>query len=137
MVKNLIKKVKPKKETTPIFNEKKELVGLIEDMPLPDISKIHHFRIDKDGTYYSILVFEINGNFGNENLGYVKDGLLIVGGRRGAYMFRKGDYLSADYIQEKICPNWSETDARNIQIALESKGLINQRYPRFTIGENK
>lgn len=107
----------------------------IEDLSKPEIEETHHFRLDKDGTNYDILVFEIKGMFGNNNIGYLKNGILVIAGNKGAYMFRKGEYLSADYILEKICRGWSITDANNIKIGLEKRGLANTRCTGSTMIE--
>jgi hypothetical protein len=97
----------------------------IKNLPTPNIKKIHHFRLDKDGTYYDVLVFEINGSFGNVEVGHQENGLLVIGGDRKAYQFRKNSYCATGYIYEKLCyPNFSMKDAENIRLALVEKGLV-------------
>ncbi len=105
-------------------NKQLEDLYTLEDLAKPEIEDTHHVRLDKDGTNYDLLVFEIKGKFGNVEVGYVTNGLLVIGGDRKAYMFRKGDYLSYDYIHEKLCPNWSMKDAQNIRLALLKMRLI-------------
>lgn len=113
-----------------------ELVGMLEDLDNPEIVKVDNFNFDKDGTRYGMTVISFVGNYGNNAVGYIKDGILVIAGHGKAYLFNHG-YLSWDYAYEKLCPNWSRTDAKNIVLALEAKGYVNLHSNNSEIRELK
>lgn len=94
----------------------------LEQLSKLNIEKIHHIRHRSDGTYYDVLVLEFNGTFGNCQLGYGTDALLVIA-NRGAYIFRKNGYLSIDYLQEKLKIH-STTDAKNFKDTLLELKLV-------------
>ncbi len=77
----------------------------IEIRNLSEHVRLGHYE-PGNGTSYRVIA--IRGNFGEQqSLGYVEgEGWVVVScmGHRQAYLFRgmEGDYLSDDYIQEKL-----------------------------------
>lgn len=91
----------------------------------PKINHIDQFTYQADGTLYDITVIDYTGTFyAPTTTGIVPNGILIIAGNRKAYCFHKHSYISQDYIHEKLCPNWSQTDAKNIREALLKRGWI-------------
>jgi hypothetical protein len=119
-VKSLIKSENLNK--TLICNDELKVLYSVEELPKPEIEEIHHIRVTSDGTLYDLLVFELKGKFSDVHMGTTVNGLLVCA-NRASYMFRKGDYLSEDYLQEKL-KIYSTTDARNFKRGLVELGLV-------------
>lgn len=119
----------PTQEKNTTMNQ--ELEYLIEQQTPPTIDHIEQARIDKDGTYYCIIMFHLpKGIMCNCNC-ITSPAWLIYNDINGqTYAFQENSYLAEDYLQEKLGKGritLSKRDIQNIKIVIES---IREKYRR-------
>lgn len=101
-----------------------ELEYLIEQQKPPKIDYIQQVRLDKDGTYYTIIMMHLPNGIMAQTMAHNKPCWLVVNAINGTtYAFSENGYLATDYLREKLGTGrftLSQRDIENIKIAIES-----------------
>ena len=96
---------------------------LIEQLKAPEFDVIRGVRMDKDGTYYDIIMMHCQKGIECGRTATKTPCWLVLSGINGMfYAFSERQYLSWDYVYEKLgrALTLNETDCKNLKIAIDS-----------------
>lgn len=101
---------------------------LIEQQKPPTIDHIEQIRLDKDGTYYTIIMIHCKHGIMAQTMAHNQPCWLVINAiNRTAYAFNETSYLATDYVAEKLGHRLSKRDIENIIIAINS---VREKYRR-------
>lgn len=104
---------------------------LIEVQKPPKIDYIEQVRLDKDSTYYTIIMLHCKNGIMAQTMAHSQPCWLVINTiNNTCYAFSETSYLSQDYIAEKLSRGTiqlSSTDIRNVIIAINS---VRDKYRR-------
>ncbi len=96
---------------------------LIEQLKAPSFDIIKRVRLDKDGTYYDLIMMHTEDGISCGIIGFNSPCWLVISGINGkVYTFSEQSYLSWDYVYEKLgrALELGETDCKNLTIAINA-----------------
>lgn len=103
----------------------------IEQQKPPIIDHIKQIRLDKDGTYYTLIMLHLPKGIMAQTMAHSQPCWLVINTiNNTAYAFGEQNYLATDYVGEKLGGNQlklTKTDLNNIIIAINS---VRNKYKR-------